>query len=122
MSSKLVEEIGKMSVKDLADLVKEIEEAFGVSAAAPVAVAPAAATAGVAPAEEKTEFKVLLKNIGSEKIKAIKALRSVTTLTLGDAKKAVESAPYVVAESASKEDADKIKKALEEVGAKVELS
>ncbi len=122
MSSKIVDEISKMSVMDLAELVKEIEEKFGVSAAAPVAAAPAAGAAPAAAAEEKTEFKVTLKEAGSEKIKVIKALRAVTSLALGDAKKAVEDAPYVVADAASKEDANKMKKTLEDAGAKVELS
>jgi len=122
MSSKFVEEIGKMSVMELADLIKEIEDKFGVSAAAPVAAVAVAAGGDASAEEAKTEFKVTLKDIGSAKIKVIKALRSVTQLNLGDAKKAVESAPHVVAESASKEDADKIKKALEEAGASVELS
>ena len=123
MSSKhehLIEEIGKMSVMDLAQFVKDLQERFGVTAATAVAAAPAAGAA--APAEEKNEFKVTLKESGSEAIKVIKALRSVTTLSLGDAKKAVESAPFVVAEAAPKEDAQKIKKALEEAGAKVELA
>jgi large subunit ribosomal protein L7/L12 len=123
MSSKLIEEIKKMSVMELNDLVKEIEEAFGVSAAAPVAAVAAApaASAGQA-AETKTEFKVTIKDAGSEKIKVIKALRTITTLALGDAKKAVDSVPFVVAEAAPKEEAEKMKKALEESGAKVELS
>ena len=116
-TSRIVEEIGKLSVMELAALVKSLEETFGVSAAMPVAAAPAAAAA-----EEKSEFKVTLANSGAEAIKVIKALRTVTTLSLGDAKKAVESAPFVVAEAASKEDAQKIKKTLEEAGAKVELA
>lgn len=123
MSSKIIDEIGKMSVMELAELIKSLEETFGVSAAAPVAAAPAAAqAAGAAPVEEKTEFKVTLAGAGSEKIKVIKALRSVTSLSLGDAKGAVEGVPYVVAEAASKDDANKMKQALEEAGAKVELS
>ncbi len=125
MSSKIVEEISKMSVMELAELVKTLETKFGVSAAAPVAAAsPAAAAAPVAAAaqEEKSEFKVTLKDAGADKIKVIKALRSVTTLALGAAKEAVESAPFVVSEAAPKEDAQKIKKALEEAGAKVELA
>lgn len=123
-TKKLIEEIGSMSVKDLADLVKDLEEAFGVSAAAAVAAAPAPAAGGAAApaAEEKSEFKVTLKEAGSEMIKVIKALRSVTTLSLGDAKKAVEGAPFEVAAAAPKEEAQKMKKALEEAGAKVELS
>lgn len=124
MASKhehLIEEIGKMSVIDLAQFVKDLQERFGVTAVAAVAAAPAGEGAA-APAAEKNEFKVTLKEAGAETIKVIKALRSVTTLSLGDAKKAVESAPFVVAESAPKEDAQKIKKALEEAGAKVELA
>lgn len=126
MASKreqLIDDIGKMSVLELAELVKDLEEKFGVSAAAPVAVAaagPAAAEAGAA--EEKTEYKVELTAGGSEKIKVIKALRSVTTLGLTDAKKAVEEAPTVIAEAASKEDAQKMKEAIEAAGAKVTLS
>ncbi len=123
MASKhehLIEEIGKMSVMDLSQFVKDLQERFGVTAMAAVA-APAAGAAAPA-AEEKNEFKVTLKESGTEIIKVIKALRTVSTLSLGDAKKAVESAPFVVAESAPKEDAQKIKKALEEAGAKVELS
>lgn len=122
MASRLVEEISKMSVMELAELVKEIEEFFGVSAAAQ-AVAAAPVAGGAAPAAEaKTEFKVVLKDGGSEKIKVIKALRTVTTLSLGDAKKAVDEVPFTVSEAAPKEEAEKIKKALEEAGAKVELS
>ena len=123
MSSKhehLIEEIGKMSIIDLSQFVKDLQERFGVTAMTAVAAAPAAGAA--APAAEKNEFKVTLKESGTEAIKVIKALRSVTTLSLGDAKKAVESAPFVVAEAAPKEDAQKIKKALEEAGAKVELA
>ena len=119
--SNIVEEISKMSVMDLVELIKELEDKFGVSAAPVAAVAPVAQESAVA-AEEKTEFKVNLKDVGAQKIKVIKALRSVTTLSLGDAKNAVEGVPYVVSDNASKEDAEKIKKALEEVGAKVELS
>ena len=122
MASKhehLIEEIGKMSVIDLAQFVKDLQERFGVTAMAAVA-APAAGAAAPA-AEEKNEFKVTLKEAGAEAIKVIKALRTVTTLSLGDAKKAVESAPFVVSEATPKEDAQKIKKALEAAGAKVEI-
>ena len=124
MASKMIEDIKKMSVMDLAALIKEIEKEFGVSAAAPVAVAAAPAAAGAAPAvaEEKNEYKVTLKESGADKLKVIKALRSVTTLALGAAKEAVENPPFVVSEAAPKEEAAKIKKALEESGAKVELS
>lgn len=121
-SEKLIEEIGKMSVLELADLVKTLEEAFGVSAAMPTAAAPVAGAA-VAATEEKTEYKVTLIDIGTEKIKVIKALRKVVpTLSLSDAKKAAEEVPTVVAEAASKADAAAMKKELEEAGAKVELS
>ena len=127
MASKqeqFIEDIGKMSVLELSQLVKALEEKFGVSAAASMAVAgpAAAAEAGAAPAAEKTEFKVELSDGGSEKIKVIKALRSVTTLGLTEAKKAVEETPSVIAEAASKADAQKIKEALEAAGAKVKLS
>lgn len=120
---KFIDEISNMSVIELADLVKAIEDKFGVSAAMPVAAAPAAAGEAPAQAEEKSEYKVTLKEGGAEKIKTIKALRqAVTTLSLSDAKKAVEEAPTVLVEAAPKEDAEKIKKVLEEVGAKVELA
>ena len=120
---KLVEEIGKLSVIELAELIKTLEEKFGVSAAAPVAaVAMPAAAAPVAAAEEKNEYKVTLKDAGANKINVIKALRTVTTLSLGAAKEAVEGVPFVVAEAAPKEDAQKIKKTLEEAGAKVDFA
>ena len=120
---QIVEQVSKMSLLEVAELVKALEDKFGVSAAAPVAVAAAApAAADGAAEEEKTEFKVTLKDVGSEKIKVIKALRSVTSLSLKDAKELSESAPAVVEEAASKEDAKKIKEALEAAGAKVELS
>ena len=127
MSSKIIDEISQMSVIQLAELIKAIEEKFGVSAAAPMAVAAApAAAAPAAVAEEKSEYKVTLKDAPGDKIKVIKALRSVTQLSLGDAKKLVESAadasPQVIAEATPKAEAEKIKKALEEAGAKVELS
>lgn len=122
-NEKLIEEIGNMSVLELADLVKALEEKFDVSAAMPVAAAGAAPAAATAPAEEKSEYKVTLKDIGSEKIKVIKAVRKVVpNLSLSDAKKAVEEAPTVIAESASKDDAANMKKELEAAGAKVELS
>lgn len=121
---KLVEEISKMSVMDLSDLVKELETTFGVSAAMPVAAAPAATNAGqeTKAVEEKSSYKVTLEDGGPEKIKTIKALRTVTTLGLSEAKGAVEGAPTVIAESASKEDAEKMKKELEAAGAKVKLT
>lgn len=122
---KLIDEIGSMSVLELADFVKALEDKFGVSAAMPVAAAPAA-SAGAAEqkeaAVEKTEFKVTLKDGGPEKIKTIKALRQVTTLNLSDAKKAVEEAPTILGENVSKDDAKKMKEVLEAAGAKVELA
>ena len=119
MSSKIIEQISTMTVKELSELVKSIEETFGVSAAAAVAAAPA----GEAAAEAKTEFKVTLEDMGSEKIKVIKALRQVIPgLGLTDAKKLVEGTPSVLNESASKEDADKMKETIEAAGAKVKLS
>lgn len=120
---KMVEEIGNMSVLELADLVKLLEETFGVSAAMPaMAAAPAAAPAAAAQ-EEKSEYKVTLQDAGSEKIKAIKVVKSlIAGLSLSEAKDKVEGAPSVLAESASKQDAEKIKKELEAVGAKVVLS
>lgn len=120
---KLVEEISSLTVLDVAELVKNLEEKFGVSAAAmaaPAAAAPAAAAE--APAEEKAEFKVTLKDGGSDKIKVIKALRQVTTLSLTDAKAAVEGAPTVIGETVAKDDAKKMKEVIEAAGAKVELS
>lgn len=122
---KFIEEIGGMSVLELSELVKALEEKFGVSAAAPMmgAAAPSAAAAPAAAAGgEKTEFKVELSDGGAEKIKVIKALRTVTTLGLTEAKKAVEEAPTVIADAASKADAQKMKEVLEAAGAKVTLS
>lgn len=119
--TKIVEDISKLSVMELSELVKALEEKFGVTAAVPMAAAPAAAPVA-AQAEEKSEYKVTLKESGPDKIKVIKALRTVSTLALGAAKEAVENVPFVVSEAATKEDAQKIKKALEEAGAKVELS
>lgn len=122
MSVKFVEEIKKMSVMELSELIKTLEETFGVSAAAPAAAAAAAPAAAPAAAEEKSEYKVTLVDGGASKINVIKALRSVTSLSLGAAKEAVEGAPFVVSEAAPKEEAQKIKKELEAAGAKVELA
>lgn len=122
---KFVDEIGNMTVLELADLVKALESKFGISAAMPMAAAaPAAASADAAPAAaEKSEYKVTLKDAGAEKIKVIKALREVIpNLALSDAKKLTEETPAVIAESVAKADAEKMKKKLEEVGAKVELA
>ncbi|HBL81665.1 50S ribosomal protein L7/L12 [Congzhengia sp.] len=123
MSEKItamIEEIKALSVLELSELVKAIEEEFGVSAAAPVAVAGAAAP-GAAAAEEKTEFDVELTEVGGEKVKVIKVVREVTGLGLKEAKEMVDGAPKVIKEAASKETADEIKAKLEEVGAKVTL-
>ncbi len=119
---QIIDQIGSLSVLELAELVKGLEEKFGVSAAMPMAAAPAAAAVSAPKAEEKSEYKVTLKDGGPEKIKTIKALRQVTTLGLTEAKKAVEETPSVIAESASKDDAKKMKETLEAAGAKVELS
>ncbi len=121
---KLIEQIGSMTVLDLADLVKELETTFGVSAAMPMAVAAPAAGAGeAAKAEEKSEYKVTLQDAGAEKIKVIKALRAVLpNLSLVDAKNMTESAPCVLIEATPKDNAAKIKQELEAAGAKVQLS
>lgn len=121
---KFIDEIGNMTVLELADLVKALESKFGISAAMPMAAAAPAASAEAAPAAaEKSEYKVTLADAGAEKIKVIKALREVIpNLALSDAKKLTEETPAVIAESASKADAEKMKKKLEEVGAKVELA
>ncbi|MDP3889394.1 MAG: 50S ribosomal protein L7/L12 [bacterium] len=121
---KLVDDIGKLSVIELAELVKALEETFGVSAAMPVAAAQSeGSSAAPAQAEEKAEYKVTLQETGAEKIKVIKALKQVIpNLSLPDAKKAAEEAPTVIAEAVSKEDAQKMKKELEAAGAKVVLS
>lgn len=119
---QIIETVENMSVLELSELVKALEEKFGVSAAAMAApVAAAGADQGAAPAEEKTEFKVMLKDMGSQKIKVIQALRKVQTLGLAEAKKLVESAPVALVDAASKEDAQKMKETLEAVGATVEL-
>ena len=115
----IVEELKVLTVLELSELVKAVEEEFGVSAAAAVAVA--APVAGAAAAEEKTEFDVELTEVGAEKIKVIKAVREVTGLGLAEAKAVVDGAPKVLKEAASKEDAESIKAKLEEVGAKVEI-
>ena len=123
MSEKItamIEEIKALSVLELSELVKAIEEEFGVSAAAPVAVV-GGAVAGAAAAEEKTEFDVELTEAGAEKVKVIKVVREITGLGLKEAKEMVDGAPKVIKEAASKESADEIKAKLEEVGAKVTL-
>lgn len=117
----LVETIEKLSVLDLAELVKVLEDKFGVSAAAPVAAMMAAPGAAAAPAEEKSEFTVELTASGDNKIGVIKALRTVIEIGLKEAKDLVDGAPKVVKEAVKKEDAEKMKKTLEEAGAKVTL-
>lgn len=117
---QIVETLKKMSLIEVSELVKTLEETFGVSAAAPVAAAGAAA-AGGAPAEEKTEFTVILKEAGANKIGVIKEIRTLTSLGLKEAKDLVEGAPKTVKEGVNKEEAEKIKKQLEAAGAKVEF-
>ena len=120
--AEIIEAIKEMNVLELSGMVKELEEIFGVSAAAPVAVAAAPAAAGDAPAaEEKSEFDVVLKEVGSEKIKVIKAVRELTGLGLKEAKEAVDGAPKTLKEGVSKEDAEKIKATFAEVGATIEI-
>ncbi len=116
----MIEELKTLTVLELSELVKAVEEEFGVSAAAAVAVAAPAAGAAAA-VEEKTEFDVVLAEAGAEKIKVIKVVREITGLGLADAKAVVDGAPKTIKEAASKEDAEAIKAKLEEVGAKVEL-
>ena len=117
---EIISAIESMTILELADLVKAMEEKFGVYAAAPVAAAGAAAPAAAAE-DEKTEFDVVLKDVGSEKIKVIKVVREITGLGLKEAKDAVEGAPKTLKEAVSKEDAEKIKAKLAEVGATVEI-
>jgi|UniRef100_UPI00404A40BA large subunit ribosomal protein L7/L12 len=119
---QVIEWLSGQSVLEIADLVKALEEKWGVSAAAPVAVAAApAAGAAAAPVEEKTEFDVVLLEAGANKIGVIKEVRAITGLGLKEAKDLVEAAPKVVKEAAAKADAEEIKKKLEAAGAKVEL-
>ena len=116
----ILDSISKMTVMEVVDLISDMEEKFGVTAAAAVAAAPAAAGGGEA-AEEKTEFDVALADMGSNKVSVIKAVRAITGLGLKEAKDKVESAPCVLKEGVSKEEADDFKKQLEEAGATVEL-
>ncbi|MBQ8764705.1 MAG: 50S ribosomal protein L7/L12 [Clostridia bacterium] len=116
----IIAEIKELKLLEVAELVKAMEEEFGVSAAAPVAMVAAAGDAGAA-AEEKTEFDVVLADAGAEKIKVIKVVREITGLGLKEAKEAVDGAPKTLKEAVSKDEAEKIKAQLEEVGAKVEL-
>jgi large subunit ribosomal protein L7/L12 len=119
---EILDAIGSMSVLELSQLIKDMEEKFGVSAAAAsVAVAAPAAAAGAAAAEEKTEFTVILAAAGENKVNTIKAVREVTSLGLKEAKDLVDGAPKPVKEGVSKADAEAVKKKLEEAGAKVEI-
>ena len=121
--AKLVDDLSALTVLEASELSKLLEEKWGVSAAAPVAVAaaPAAGGADAAAAEEKTEFDVILASFGDNKINVIKEVRAITGLGLGEAKALVEAAPKAVKEGASKAEAEDIKKKLEDAGAKVEL-
>jgi large subunit ribosomal protein L7/L12 len=116
---KVIDLIKQMTVMELSELVKEMEEIFGVSAAAPVAVA--AVAAAPAAAEEKSEFDVILQSAGDKKINVIKVVREITKLGLKEAKDLVDGAPKVVVEKVSKEEAETVKKKLEEVGASIEV-
>lgn len=118
---EIMQAIESMTVLELSELVKAMEEKFGVSAAAPVAVAAAGPAPAAAEEEEKTEFDVVLANVGQEKIKVIKAVREATGLGLKEAKALVDGAPAAVKEKISKADAEALKAKLEEVGATVEL-
>jgi large subunit ribosomal protein L7/L12 len=120
--TQILEEIGKMTVLELSQLIKDMEEKFGVSAAAAVGVAaPAAAGAGAAKAEEQTEFTVMLTAIGDNKVNVIKAVREVTSLGLKEAKDLVDGAPKPVKEGVSKADAETVMKKLIDAGAKAEI-
>ncbi|MCL2568195.1 MAG: 50S ribosomal protein L7/L12 [Oscillospiraceae bacterium] len=118
--ANLIEEVKNLTVLELSELVKALEEEFGVSAAAPAAAVMVAA-APVEAAEEKTEFNVVMTDFGPEKIKVIKVVREITGLGLAEAKEKVENVPATLKEGASKDDAEALKKQLEEAGAKVEL-
>ena len=118
--TNILEEIKSLTILELSDLVKAVEEEFGVSAAAPVGVVAAAGAAAPA-AEEKTEFDVILASFGAKKLDVIKAVREITGLGLKDAKDLVEAAPKAIKEGVSKEEAEKVKAALTEAGATVEI-
>jgi len=118
---KLVDDLSALTVLEAAELSKMLEEKWGVSAAAPVAVAAAAPAAAAAPVEEQTEFTVILADAGDKKINVIKEVRAITGLGLKEAKDLVEGAPKTVKEGVSKDEAGKIKKQLEEAGAKVDI-
>jgi len=119
--NKIIEDLSSLTVVEAAELSKQLEEKWGVTAAAAVAAAPAAGAAGGAPAEEKSEFTIVLASAGDKKINVIKEIRSITTLGLKEAKDLVEGAPKEVKSGVSKKEADEIKAKLEAAGAKVEL-
>ena len=119
--TNILEEIKSLTILELNELVKAVEEEFGVSAAAPVGVVAAAGAAPAAAAEEKTEFDVVLASFGGNKLGVIKAVREITGLGLKEAKEMVEGAPKTVKEGVSKDEAETVKKALEEAGAEVEV-
>ena len=120
--TKLIEDVKSLTVLELSELVKALEEEFGVSAAAPMAVAAApAAAGGAAAAEEKTEFDVVLKAAGENKIKVVKAVKDITGLGLKEAKEMVDGAPKTIKEKVAKDAAEDIKKQLEELGAEIEV-
>jgi large subunit ribosomal protein L7/L12 len=119
--TQILEEIGKMTVLELSQLIKDMEEKFGVSAAAAVAVAGPAAAAAAAPAEEQTEFTVMLTATGDNKVNVIKAVREVTSLGLKEAKDLVDGAPKAVKEGVSKAEAETVLKKLTDAGAKAEI-
>jgi len=119
--TQILEEIGKMTVLELSQLIKDMEQKFGVSAAAAVAAAAPAAAAGAAKAEEQTEFTVMLTAVGDNKVNVIKAVREVTSLGLKEAKDLVDGAPKAVKEGVSKADADAVLKKLIDAGAKGEI-
>ena len=119
--ANILEEIKSLTILELSDLVKAVEEEFGVSAAAPVGVVAAAGAAPAAASEEKTEFDVILANFGANKLNVIKAVLEITGLGLKDAKDLVEAAPKPVKEGVSKDEAEKVKAALTEAGATVEI-
>ncbi len=119
--NKIIDELSSLTVVEAAELSKQLEEKWGVTAAAAVAAAPAAGAAGAAPAEEKDEFTIMLTAAGDKKINVIKEIRSVTSLGLKEAKDLVEGAPKEVKSGVNKKEAEEIKKKLEAAGAKVEL-
>lgn len=119
--TQVIDLVSEMSLLEVSELVKAMEEKFGVSAAAPVAIAAAPAAGGAEAQEEKTEFDVVLASAGEKKINVIKVVREITKLGLKEAKDLVDGAPKVVVEKVSKEEAESVKKKLEEVGASVEV-